>query len=48
MKVLFVEDDPGIGRVVSRGLAGEGYEVEVVYPLADRPRLDPRPPDAGL
>lgn len=27
MKILFVEDDPGIGRVVSRGLAAEGYDV---------------------
>jgi DNA-binding response OmpR family regulator len=28
MKVLFVEDDPGIGRAIVRGLAAEGYMVE--------------------
>ncbi len=28
MKILLVEDDPGIGRVVSRGLAAEGYDVD--------------------
>jgi DNA-binding response OmpR family regulator len=30
MSVLLVEDDPGIGRFVSRGLAAEGFEVEWV------------------
>lgn len=28
MTILLVEDDPGIGRFVSRGLAAEGFEVE--------------------
>jgi len=28
MNILLVEDDPGIGRFVSRGLAAEGYAVE--------------------
>ena len=28
MTVLLVEDDPGIGRVISRGLAAEGYAVD--------------------
>lgn len=27
MKVLLVEDDPGIGRFVSRGLSAQGYDV---------------------
>ncbi|MFA6114080.1 MAG: response regulator transcription factor [Sphingomonas sp.] len=28
MNILLVEDDPGIGRFVSRGLSAEGYNVE--------------------
>jgi DNA-binding response OmpR family regulator len=28
MKILLVEDDPGIGRFVSRGLTAEGFAVE--------------------
>lgn len=28
MKILVVEDDPGIGRFVKNGLVNEGYEVE--------------------
>lgn len=28
MNVLLVEDDPGIGRIVMRGLTAEGYRVE--------------------
>ncbi|ODU21279.1 MAG: two-component system response regulator [Sphingomonas sp. SCN 67-18] len=28
MKILLVEDDPGIGRFVQRGLTAEGYAVE--------------------
>lgn len=28
MKVLLIEDDPGIGRFVSRGLAAESFDVE--------------------
>jgi DNA-binding response OmpR family regulator len=28
MSILLVEDDPGIGRFVSRGLTAEGFEVE--------------------
>lgn len=28
MRVLLVEDDPGIGRFVSRGLAAKGYDVQ--------------------
>ncbi|HEX4097997.1 MAG TPA: response regulator transcription factor [Caulobacteraceae bacterium] len=28
MNILLIEDDPGIGRFVSRGLAAEGYAVE--------------------
>jgi DNA-binding response OmpR family regulator len=35
MKILLVEDDPGIGRVVSRGLAAEGYEVSWTQSIAD-------------
>jgi DNA-binding response OmpR family regulator len=35
MKILFLEDDPGIGRVVSRGLAAEGYDVRWVRTVAD-------------
>lgn len=44
MKILLVEDDPGIGRFASRGLAAEGFEVdwlqtgaEALQALAARP-----------
>jgi DNA-binding response OmpR family regulator len=44
MSVLLVEDDPGIGRVVSRGLAAEGYDVEWLQTAAHaRARLKERP-----
>lgn len=35
MKILLVEDDPGIGRFVSRGLAAEGLEVEWLQTAAE-------------
>jgi DNA-binding response OmpR family regulator len=35
MRVLLVEDAPGIGRVVSRGLAAEGYDVQWTQTVAD-------------
>ena len=31
MNILLVEDDPGIGRFVSRGLAAEGFEVHWLH-----------------
>jgi len=31
MKILIVEDDRRIAQTISQGLAGEGYETEVVY-----------------
>lgn len=43
MTILLVEDDPGIGRFVSRGLAAEGFEVEwlrVGKPAAARLRTE--------
>ena len=30
VKILIVEDDPEMGRLIDRGLAAEGYETEVV------------------
>src|ERR1700712_3889027 len=31
MKILLVEDDPGIARLISRTLEQAGYDVEVAY-----------------
>jgi DNA-binding response OmpR family regulator len=38
MNILLVEDDPGIGRFVSRGLTAEGYAVQWLQSGREAPR----------
>lgn len=39
MNILLIEDDPGIGRFVSRGLSAEGFTVEWLRRGAEAPAL---------
>lgn len=49
MNVLLVEDDPGIGRFVSRGLTAEGYAVEWLHTAREaREALGARPYAAAI
>ncbi len=36
--VLLVEDDPGIGRFITRGLAAEGFKVQWLRGISEAPR----------